>query len=158
MQRVTITIDDDLLAEIDAAAKARGYQNRSEIIRDLVRSALQQQEHNSESGQYLGALVYVYDHDSRKLSKRLGNNFHSHHDLSLGTLHIRLDDDNCLELSALKGRSPDLQHFADHIIAERGVKYGRMVMIPMPSDNRRKKNDQRRGARHAVPHRHTPVT
>jgi len=78
----------------------------------------------------VAALVYVYDHASRDLSKRLVENFHGHHDLSLATLHIHLDDDSCMEVTALKGSRGDVQHLADHIIAERGVRYGRVVMIP----------------------------
>jgi CopG family nickel-responsive transcriptional regulator len=57
-------------------------------------------------------------------------NYHGHHDLSLATLHVHLDDDNCMEVTALRGSGTEVQHFADHIIAERGVKYGRVVMIP----------------------------
>ena len=71
MQRITITIEDDLLAEIDAAAEARGYQNRSEVIRDLARAGLQQDAEETPSGQCVAALVYVYDHAARDLSKRL---------------------------------------------------------------------------------------
>jgi len=104
MQRITITIEDDLLAEIDTAAKARGYQNRSEIIRDLARAGLQQSaEDTAPSGQCVAALVYVYDHAARDLSKRLVQTFHGHHDLSLATLHVHLDHDSCLEVSVLRG-------------------------------------------------------
>jgi CopG family nickel-responsive transcriptional regulator len=134
MQRITITIEDDLLAEIDAAARARGYQNRSEIIRDLARSGLQQSAADADaSGHCVAALVYVYDHAARDLSKRLVQNFHGHHDLSLATLHVHLDDDSCMEVTALKGSSGDVKHLADHVIAERGVRYGRLVMIPLQS-------------------------
>jgi CopG family nickel-responsive transcriptional regulator len=142
MQRITITIDDDLLAEIDAAAKERGYQNRSEIIRDLARGGLQQSAPPSAAtGDCVGALVYVYDHAARDLSKRLVQNFHGHHDLSLATLHVHLDDDSCMEVTALKGSSAEVQHFADHIIAERGVRYGRVVMIPTkPAKKAKRKN------------------
>src|SRR6266404_1891875 len=108
MQRITITIEDDLLDEIDAAAKARGYQNRSEIIRDLARAGLQQSaEDAAASGQCVAALVHV-------------------------------DDDSCMEVTALKGSSGEVRHFADHIIAERGVRYGRVVMIPTASDRKPK--------------------
>ena len=130
MQRITITIEDDLLAEIDAAAKQRGYQNRSEIIRDLARAGLQQNAEAAPSGQCVAALVYVYDHAARDLSKRLVQNFHGHHDLSLATLHVHLDENNCMEMTALRGDASEVKHFADHIIAERGVRYGRVVMIP----------------------------
>jgi len=131
MQRITITIENDLLAEIDAAAKARGYQNRSEIIRDLTRAGLQQSAEDAHaSGQCVAALVYVYDHAARDLSKRLVENYHGHHDLSLATLHVHLDDDSCMEVTALKGSSEDVRHLAEHVIAERGVRHGRVVMIP----------------------------
>lgn len=71
MQRITITVEDEFLAEIDAAAEARGYQNRSEIIRDLARAGLQQSAENSDaSGQCVAALVYVYDHAERPCRTR----------------------------------------------------------------------------------------
>jgi CopG family transcriptional regulator, nickel-responsive regulator len=146
MQRITITIEDELLAEIDAAAEARGYQSRSEIIRDLARAGLQQSTENADaSGQCVAALVYVYDHASRDLSKRLVQNFHGHHDLSLATLHVHLDDDSCMEVTALKGSSSEVKHLAEHVIAERGVRYGRVVMIPVSS---------RKSVRKASGHRH----
>ncbi len=130
MQRVTITIDDELLAEIDAAAAERGYQNRSEIFRDLARAGLQQTAPRAPAAHCVAALVYVYDHGARDLSNRLVQNFHGHHDLSLATLHVHLDDDSCMEVTALKGPTAEVQHLADHIIAERGVRYGQVVMIP----------------------------
>ena len=144
MQRITITIEDDLLAEIDAAAEARGYQNRSEVIRDLARAGLQQDAEETPSGQCVAALVYVYDHAARDLSKRLVQNFHGHHDLSLATLHVHLDDDSCMEVTALKGASSEVRHLADHVIAERGVRYGRVVMIPTAAD----KKSHKRGHKH----------
>jgi len=131
MQRITTTIDDDLLAEIDELIELRGYQNRSEAIRDLARAGLQQaKEDTGGKGDCIAALVYVYDHDARDLSKKLVQNFHGHHDMALATLHVHLDHDNCMEVTALRGTSAEVQHFADHIIAERGVRYGRVVMIP----------------------------
>ena len=148
MQRITITIEDDLLAEIDAAAEARGYQNRSEIIRDLARAGLQQSAEEAPSGQCVAALVYVYDHAARDLSKRLVQNFHGHHDLSLATLHVHLDNNNCMEMTALKGAAAEVKHFADHIIAERGVRYGRVVMIPTGEGKPAKARKHGHGHRH----------
>ena len=79
------------------------------------------------------------------LSRRLVENYHGHHDLSLATLHVHLDDDSCMEVTALKGSSGEVRHFADHIIAERGVRYGRVVMIPTATG----KKPRKRAHKHA---------
>ena len=95
MQRVTITLDDDLVAELDRMIEQHGYQNRSEAIRDFTRAGMQQATQDAgKSGDCVAALVYVYDHAARDLSNRLVNNFHAHHDLSLATMHVDLDNDN----------------------------------------------------------------
>jgi CopG family nickel-responsive transcriptional regulator len=132
MERITITLDDDLLKEIDALVGEHGYQNRSEVIRDLARAGLAQrsEEAGAKGGACVGALVYVYDHAARNLSQRLVDSAHHHHDIAVATMHVHLDDDSCLEVTALKGSRNDIQHFADHVIAERGVRYGRAVIIP----------------------------
>ena len=90
----------------------------------------QSTEDTGQTGSCVAGLVYVYDHAARDLSKRLVQEFHGHHDLALATLHVHLDDNNCMEMTALKGDAAEVKHFADHIIAERGVRYGRVVMIP----------------------------
>jgi CopG family nickel-responsive transcriptional regulator len=145
MQRITITVDDELMAELDAMIAEHGYQNRSEAIRDFARAGMQQAaQEKGKSGECVAALVYVYDHAARDLSKRLVQNFHGHHDLSLATLHVHLDDDSCMEVTALRGSSGEVKHFADHIIAERGVRYGRVVMIPTAAEKSGQKKQPRK--------------
>jgi CopG family transcriptional regulator, nickel-responsive regulator len=146
MQRITITLDDELMADLDALIAERGYQNRSEAIRDLTRAGMQQTAQElGKSGDCVAALVYVYDHAQRDLSRRLVDTYHHHHDLSLATLHVHLDDDNCMEVTALRGPGKEVQHFADHIIAERGVKHGRVVMMPTGKKAGGKKKGHSRG-------------
>lgn len=133
MQRVTITLDDDLMADLDRIIAARGYQNRSEAIRDLARSGLQQAAIEAASTRNcVAALVYVYDHHARDLPKRLTQEFHDHHDLSQATLHVHLDHESCMEVTVLKGRGAEVQSFANHVIAERGVRHGHVVYVPAP--------------------------
>ncbi len=104
MQRVTITIDDDLDAELERFMSTRGYDNRSEAIRDLARSGLQQAAMEiSGPRPCVAALVYVYDHEARELPKRLTRDFHKHHDLAQATLHVHLDEESCMEVTVLKG-------------------------------------------------------
>lgn len=132
MQRVTITLDDELMAELDRVIARRGYQNRSEAIRDLARTGIRQAvEETGTSRDCVAALVYVYDHESRELSKRLTRSFHEHHDLSLAAMHVHLDHDSCMEVTVLRGRTAEVQHLADHVIAERGVRHGRLITVPV---------------------------
>src|SRR5947209_15808973 len=98
MQRVTITLDDELMLELDRIIAARGYQNRSEAIRDLARAGIRQAaEALDKERDCVAALVYVYDHNARQLSKRLADTFHDHHELSLASMHAtaRGDRERC---------------------------------------------------------------
>jgi CopG family nickel-responsive transcriptional regulator len=134
MQRVTITLDDDLMDDLDRIIAARGYQNRSEAIRDLARSGLEQAAVEvAGTRNCVAALVYVYDHHARELPKRLTQGFHEHHDLSQATLHVHLDEESCLEVTVLKGKGAEVQSFANQVIAERGVRHGHVVYVPAPA-------------------------
>jgi CopG family transcriptional regulator, nickel-responsive regulator len=131
MQRVTITLDDELMTELDRIIAARGYQNRSEAIRDLARAGIRQEAATlDEKGECVAALVYVYDHNARQLSKRLADTFHDHQEMSLASMHSHLDHDSCMEVTILRGKTGKVQHFAEHVIAERGVRHGRLVLVP----------------------------
>jgi len=150
MQRVTVTLDDELMADLDRIIAARGYQNRSEAIRDLARAGIREAAQEAGgAGECVAALVYVYDHAARELSKRLVQNFHGHHDMSLATLHVHLDDASCMEVTVLKGAAREVQHFAEHIIAERGVRHGRVVMIPAGPEDASGRGRERMFHRHA---------
>ncbi len=132
MQRVTVTLDDELMDELDRIIARRGYQNRSEAVRDLARAGIRQAaEEAGGSSDCVAALIYVYDHEARELSKRLTRVFHERHDLSLAAMHVHLDHDSCMEVSVLRGKSAAIQRLADHVIAERGVRHGRLVTVPV---------------------------
>jgi CopG family nickel-responsive transcriptional regulator len=149
MQRVTITLDDALMAELDAIMAARGYQNRSEAIRDLARAGIRDALESASQGRdCVAALVYVYDHAARQLSKRLTEAFHEHHDLSLASLHVHLDADTCLEVTVLRGKSDDVQHFGEHVIAERGVRHGKVVRMPLAIAGGTRKTSHRHHSHH----------
>jgi len=155
MQRITITIDDDLMDDLDRVIAARGYQNRSEAIRDLARAGIQQAaQETGGSRECVAALVYVYDHKARDLSKRLVHSFHEHHEMALSTMHLHLDHDSCMEVTVLKGRTRDVQHFGDHVIAERGVRYGRLVLVPVEVQSETHSHADTPAHRHSHTHVH----
>lgn len=142
MQRVTITLDNELMAELDGWIAARGYQNRSEAIRDLTRAGLQEMSLQQNAAQdCVAAVIYVYDHATRELSKRLVHAFHDHQTLSIATMHVHLDHGSCMEVTVLKGKTGEVRHFAEHVIAERGVRHGRVVVVPADSATIEDKTD-----------------
>lgn len=131
MQRVTITLDDDLKDALDRHVAQRGYGNRSEALRDLVRDGLAEQAIAAgDADSCVGALVYTYDHEARDLSRRLTQTHHHNHDLTLSTLHVHLNHGSCLEVTVLKGETGKVQGFAEKVISERGVQHGRLVVVP----------------------------
>lgn len=153
MQRVTITIDNQLYSEIEKLARARGYQNRSEFIRDLVRAGISETNEASLSGDCIASVVYVYDQGTRDLPQRLAHVFQRAHDLSVATLRIALDHDNCMEVAVLRGKAKSVQQLANHIIAERGARHGRITMIPATIETTRHMH----GDRPAHTHEHIRV-
>jgi CopG family transcriptional regulator, nickel-responsive regulator len=78
----------------------------------------------------VASVVYVYEQGTRELSKRLASAFQDQHDLSLATMRVALDHDTCLEVAVLKGKTAEVERFAGEIVAERGVRHGRVVIIP----------------------------
>jgi len=131
MERVTISLDDALLAEFDGYMKRKGYENRSEAIRDLLRQRLEQDRLTENRASHaVACLSYVYNHHQRELSRRLTEAQHSHHDLMLSTLHVHLDHENCLEIAVLQGGTDDVRRFAEATIAETGVRHGNLHLVP----------------------------
>jgi CopG family nickel-responsive transcriptional regulator len=157
MQRVTVTLDDELIAELERYMKGRGYNNRSEAIRDLARTGMQQARgESSGTGDCVAALVYVYDHTVRELANRLAEAHHHHHDLSVAAMQVHLDHSSCMEVALLRGETSEVHHFAEHVIAERGVRHGRLVAVPVevkaethPHGNDRAKKHPHIHVRHA---------
>lgn len=126
MQRITVTLDDDLVEAIDSL----GYGNRSEAVRDLARAGLHQlAAERAATGRCAAAFAYVYDHHRRDLPDRLTGAFHDHHDLSVATMHVHLDHDTCMEIAVLRGEAARVRRFAEDVAAERGVRHGRLLVV-----------------------------
>jgi len=132
MRRITLSLDDPLADQFDAWAARHGYENRSEAFRDLLRGRLESERIDDGKASHCVATVsYVYNHHERQLASRLAESQHDHHGLSLATLHVHLDHDNCLETMALKGPLQKVKAFAESLIAERGVRHGHVHLIPV---------------------------
>ncbi|MGD2019834.1 MAG: nickel-responsive transcriptional regulator NikR [Thiohalocapsa sp.] len=132
MQRVTITLDDHLNDAFERFRGEHGYANRSEAIRDLIRERLQAERlHREPTGHCIATLSYVYNHHERELASRLTRAHHHHHDLAVSTLHVHLDHDHCMETVVLRGATDRVRAFADAVIAQPGVRHGRLSVLPV---------------------------
>ncbi len=132
MQRLTISLDDELAAAFDALMQRRGYANRSEAIRDLLRRELGENDLSSGvATECVGVLSYVFDHHARQLSSRLTDMQHDHHDLAIATLHAHISHEDCVEAVILRGRTQQVQAFGQAVIAETGVRHGQLQLIPL---------------------------
>lgn len=132
MQRITITLDDDLAEQFEAFRTSNGYANRSEAFRDLVRERLGTERLKQEqAGDCLASLTYVYDHHERALAARTTRVHHDHHDLTVATLHIHLDHRNCMETVILRGRVVRVEGFAKALAAQPGIRHARVHILPV---------------------------
>ena len=124
LTRFGVSLDEELLEPFDALCAVKGYSNRSEAIRDLIRKALVAEEWQQADGQGAGTLTLVYDHHKNDLARRLTQMQHDEHDIILATLHVHLDHHNCLEVLILKGEAARVRALADKLISCKGVKHG----------------------------------
>ncbi len=127
LARFGISIDARLLKAFDDLIARKGYGNRSEAIRDLIRGALVEEQWANEDTQTVGTVTLVYDHHTRDLSDKLTEHQHSHHDAIVSALHVHLDAHHCLEVVVVKGRAREVRRLADELIGTKGVKHGKLV-------------------------------
>jgi CopG family nickel-responsive transcriptional regulator len=128
LSRIGVAIDSDLLSQFDALLQQRGYTNRSEAFRDLIRDELVERAWESPDSQVVGTVTLVYDHHVRMLNEKLTSIQHDHHHSILSTLHLHLDHDNCLEVLVVRGKAAAVRKIADTLIGTKGVKHGRLTI------------------------------
>lgn len=136
LERFTVSLDAELAAAFDRLIAERGYRNRSEAVRDLLRGALERSlQQAGGEGHCVANLSYVYNHHERDLAERLTTLQHGQHDLTVATMHAHLDHENCLESVILRGATAKVKAFADALIAERGVRHGAINLVAVDVDH-----------------------
>jgi CopG family nickel-responsive transcriptional regulator len=125
--RIGVAISEELLDKFDKLIEGRGYTNRSEAFRDLIRNELVQEVWKSSDTEVFGTVTLVYDHHVRQLSDRLTELQHKYHHAIMSALHVHLDHDNCLEVILVRGKAAMVQKLAHSLIATKGVKHGRFT-------------------------------
>jgi CopG family nickel-responsive transcriptional regulator len=126
--RYGVSIDHSLSRRFDRLIKARGYASRSEAIRDLIRDRLVEEEWQAEDKVTVGVVTLLYNHHQRELSSKLTRSQHDHHAETISSLHVHLDDENCLEVVVMRARASTIRRAAERLIGTRGVKHGKLIM------------------------------
>ena len=136
MERFTISLDETLAQAFDRLIRERGYANRSEAVRDMIRRELTETRGSGqeEAPHCVASLSYVYNHHERRLAERLTDLQHHAHDVVVSSMHVHLDHDNCLESLFLRGHTDEVRAFAEKLIAERGVRHGTLNLIPVEDE------------------------
>jgi CopG family transcriptional regulator, nickel-responsive regulator len=127
LSRFSVAIPEELLMAFDGLVARRGIaKNRSEVIRDLIRDALVDEEWENPEAEIVGTLTLVFNHHASDLQSKLDQIQHTHHELIISSMHVHLDAHNCLEVIAMKGRNADIQAIADAILGVKGVMHGQL--------------------------------
>lgn len=127
IKRFGISVDKDLIEEFDEHIKKKGYKNRSEAIRDLIRDNLVSDSWELGEVEVIGTLTIVYDHHKRDLTKVLNEIQHKFHSNIVSVTHVHMDEHNCLEVLIMKGIGEKIKTIADRLIGTKGVKHGKLV-------------------------------
>jgi CopG family nickel-responsive transcriptional regulator len=128
LSRIGVAIESDLLDKFDQLIAQRGYTNRSEAFRDLIRDELVEKAWDRPESPVVGTVTLVYDHHVRLLNEKLTDLQHEFHHNILSTLHVHLDHDNCLEVLVVRGKSSAVRKIADSLISTKGVKHGKLTI------------------------------
>jgi CopG family nickel-responsive transcriptional regulator len=129
IERIGISLEAELLAQFDQLIEQKGYVNRSEAVRDLIRDTLVQREWSEAGGstEQVAVVTLVYDHDSSSLAQKLAHIQHENHRAVVSALHVHMDEHNCLEVLVLRGRAREVLRMGEGLVSTKGVKYGKLV-------------------------------
>jgi len=134
LARFGVSIDAELLDEFDGLIDRKGYSNRSEAIRDLIRDSLVGLEWEAGEKETVGTITIVYNHEVRELSEKLTDLQHEHFAAIVSALHVHLDAHNCLEVLVVRGKGREIKTIADALIGTKGVKHGTLSMTTTGKD------------------------
>lgn len=132
--RFGVSMEKGLLKNFDKLISKKGYTNRSEGVRDLIRDFLVEEEWKTNKKEMIGTVTLIYNHHIRGLSDTLTDLQHHFHHLIISTTHLHLDEDNCLEVLIVKGRADKIKEVADKLVSTRGVKHGKLTMTTTGKD------------------------
>lgn len=131
LTRFGISMEESLLEKFDSVISGMGYANRSEAIRDLIREAILQQNWSDEHEVVAGSILLFYDHHRNNLVEEMLIIQHDFLDNVLATTHFHVDQHNCLEIIAVRGKAGKLKELSDRLKALKGVFFGKLTVAPL---------------------------
>jgi len=129
VERIGVSLEPALLAEFDKVIASKGYKNRSEAIRDLIRSELSREKLADPKSKAVAAVCLVYNHHQTELMRKMTDLQHSHLLHTICTMHVHLDKHDCMEVIVLKGPVGEIEKMADTLVSLKGVKLGKVNLI-----------------------------
>ena len=127
VKRFGVSLENELLDELDRLVRKQKFPNRSQAIRYLIKKFSVEDEWEANR-EVAGASVLVYDHHKRDLQTKSTDVQHDFHHLILSVEHVHIDHHNCMETIAVKGKARELKDLANRLIAIKGMKHGELVM------------------------------
>jgi CopG family nickel-responsive transcriptional regulator len=127
LKRFGVSLEDDILNELDDLVVRENLPNRSRAISYLVRKNIVEQKWLNDDD-VAGALVVVYDHSKLEMHMAVNAIQHNYNCLIFSGQHIHLDDHNCLEVIAVRGKASKLIKLANKYKAIKGIKNVELVM------------------------------
>jgi CopG family nickel-responsive transcriptional regulator len=127
VKRFGVSLEEELLENLDRLVTRHHFPNRSQAIRFLIRKSEVEEQWNMDM-EVAGALVLIYDHHKRDIQKQMTALQHDYHCLIMSSQHIHLDHDMCLETITVKGKAKKLVNLADKLKAVKGIRHGELVM------------------------------
>ncbi len=129
IERIGVSLESELLEAFDGLIAQKGYKNRSEAIRDLIRTELSRERVEDPHASALGVVLLVYDHHVTKLTEKLLHLQHTHLLHTISSLHVHLDHHHCLEIIVLKGEVSKINLVGEQMVSLKGVKLGRVNLV-----------------------------
>ena len=122
LSRFGVTVPEDILEEFDLRLKRSGKDNRSDVIRQLMRRYITEERWQEENGQVYGSVTLMYDHHSSNISKDLTAAQHDHGETIICSTHVHATHDTCLECIILKGAASRIRAFVESLGGIKGIK------------------------------------
>ncbi|MBN1792438.1 nickel-responsive transcriptional regulator NikR [Candidatus Woesearchaeota archaeon] len=126
--RKSIAFGKKELPQFDRMIAKRGYKNRSEAVRDLVRDSLVKEKTEDPKSKMMATLTIVYNHHDHDVQHNLTHIQHHHPGLIISAMHTHMNKDDCMEVIVLRGKVRDIKSLGEMMIAAKGVRHGKLVL------------------------------